>query len=354
MRAMRETKSRPAIQITERVETGETRMRDGMRPWWFACGILTLYGVMAYGQQSSQSAPPVDPKFMAAVMDSIPPKPETLPLYEGAAVPNSKPTADQESVTPPYGMLEHVSRPTIQAFLPAKSKANGASVIIFPGGGYVSLSMYSEGTLVAEYLQDYGIAAFLVKYRLPSDATMENKTIGPLQDAQQAIRLVREHASSWKLDPARVGVLGFSAGGHLAATLGTHLDKSYISNPDGINLRPDFMMLVYPVISMDTKIAHMGSRLALLGPNPTDDQVRLFSNELQVTNKTPPTLLLQATDDHLVDVDNSIVFFEALRHHEVPVDMTIFKKGDHGLFLLPRDRWESMIPEWMQANGWMK
>jgi acetyl esterase/lipase len=214
--------------------------------------------------------------------------------------------------------------------------------------------MYSEGTLVAEYLQDYGIAAFIVKYRLPSDATMEDKTIGPLQDAQQAIRLVREHASSWKLDPARVGVLGFSAGGHLAATLGTHLDKSYISNPDGISLRPDFMMLVYPVISMDTKIAHMGSRLALLGPNPTDDKVRLFSNELQVTNKTPPTLLLQATDDHLVDVDNSIVFFEALSHHEVPVDMTIFKKGDHGLFLLPRDRWESMIPEWMQANGWMK
>ena len=183
---------------------------------------------------------------------------------------------------------------------------------------------------------------------------MEDKTIGPLQDAQQAIRQVREHASSWKLDPARVGVLGFSAGGHLAATLGTHFDKSYISNPDGVNLRPDFMMLVYPVISMDAKITHMGSRLALLGPTPTDEQVRLFSNELQVTEKTPPTLLLQAADDHLVDVDNSIVFFEALRHHEVPVDMTIFKKGDHGLFLLPRDRWESMIPEWMQANGWMK
>ena len=270
------------------------------RPWWFVCGILALYTSTARGQQSPQSSPPVDPRFMAAVMDSIPPKPVTLPLYEGAAIPNSKSTADQESVTPPYGMLEHVSRPTIQIFLPAKSKANGASVIIFPGGGYVGLSMYSEGTLVAEYLQDYGMAAFIVKYRLPSDATMEDKTIGPLQDAQQAIRLVREHASSWKLDPARVGVLGFSAGGHLAATLGTHFDKPYISNPDGVNLRPDFMMLVYPGISMDAKIVHMGSRLALLGPTPTDDQVRLFSNELHVTEKTPPTLLLQATDDHLV------------------------------------------------------
>jgi len=138
----------------------------------------------------------------------------------------------------------------------------------------------------------------------------------------------------------------------LVSTLGTHFDKSYGPNPDQMNLRPDFMILVYPVISMDPKIAHMGSRKALLGANPTEEQVRLFSNELQVTKATPPTLILQAADDMLVDVDNSIAFFEALRHANVPVEMTIFEKGEHGFFLLPRDRWESTIEEWIERNGW--
>src|SRR5271165_4148691 len=189
-------------------------------------------------------------QFMADVMVSIPPKTQTYPLYGEAAIPNSKPGKDQEK-TEAWGMTVRISRPTIQAYLPARAKANGTSVLIFPGGGYATLNLEGEGVPVAQFFQDHGVAAFVVKYRLPSDATMEDKSIGPLQDAQQAIRLVREHASSWKLDPARVGVLGFSAGGHLAATLGTHFDKSYLSNPDGVNLRPDFMMLVYPVISMD-------------------------------------------------------------------------------------------------------
>jgi acetyl esterase/lipase len=210
-----------------------------------------------------------------------------------------------------------------------------------------------EGATVAQFFQDHGIAAFVVKYRLPSDSTMEDKTIGPLQDAQQAIRFVRQRAKEWHLDPYRVGVIGFSAGGHLASTLGTHFDKPYVANPDAVNLRPDFMILVYPVISMDPKIAHMGSRVALLGPIPTQEQVRLFSNELQVTKATPPTLILQAADDMLVDVDNSIVFFEALRHQNVPVDMTIFERGEHGFFLLPRDRWESIIQNWLETNGWL-
>ncbi len=139
---------------------------------------------------------------------------------------------------------------------------------------------------------------------------MEKKSIGPLQDAQRAIRLVREHAKDWGLNPARVGVIGFSAGGHLASTLGTRFDKAYIDNPDKVNLRPDFMILMYPVISMDVTITHMGSRNALLGPAPSDDEVSFFSNELQVTKDTPPTLLIQAADDHVVDVDNSIRFLK--------------------------------------------
>jgi acetyl esterase/lipase len=245
-------------------------------------------------------------------------------------------------------MVQKVSRPTLQVFLPAKLKANGSSIIIFPGGGYVSVSIAMEGEEVAKSFQDHGFAAFVVKYRLPSDKTMEDKSIGPLQDAQQAILTVREHAAEWHLDPHKIGVIGFSAGGHLASTLGTHFEKSYIANSNTLSLRPDFMILVYPVISMDSKIAHMGSRIALLGEHPSEESIKLFSNELQVTAKTPPTLILQAADDHLVDVDNSLVFFEALRRHDVPVDMTIFAKGDHGLFLLPRDDWHSIIFHWLE------
>jgi acetyl esterase/lipase len=321
---------------------------------WMVLLSLAFSVSANYAQQAAPANPPANNSFMTAVMDSIPPKTETLPLYEGAAIPNSKPTPDQESSAGPFGSVRNVTRPTIEVFLPAKSRANGTSMVIFPGGGYVGLSMGIEGPPIAEFLQDHGIAAFVVKYRLPSDAAMDDKSIGPLQDAQQAIRLVREHAKEWHLDPARVGIIGFSAGGHVASTLATHFSKALISNPDQINLRPDFAILVYPVISMDARIAHMGSRVALLGQNPSDEQIKLFSNELQVTKDTPPTLILQAADDQLVDVDNSIVYFEALRHHDVPVDMTIFKKGGHTFFLLPRDEWQSVIVRWMEKNGWSK
>jgi acetyl esterase/lipase len=305
-----------------------------------------------YGQQT----PPQDPitqKFFATAMGSISPAPRIMPLYDGP-IPNSKAGPDEEGAADFPGMVQKVSNPTIKVFLPAKLKGNGSSIIIFPGGGYVSLSLLMEGDEVAKNFQDHGFAAFVVKYRLPSDQIMEDKSIGPLQDAQQAIRVVREHAKEWILNPARIGVIGFSAGGHLASTLGTHFEKSYIPNPDQVNLRPDFMILVYPVISMDPKIAHMGSRIALLGDHPVEDSVKLFSNETQVTEKTPPTLIIQAADDHLVDVDNSIVFFEALRHHDVSVDMTILEKGDHGLFLLARDDWQSIIFSWLDKHNWSK
>jgi len=211
-----------------------------------------------------------------------------------------------------------------------------------------------ESTTIAELLQDRGVAAFVVKYRLPSDVTMVDKSIGPLQDAQQSIRLLREHASEWNINPSKVGVMGFSAGGHLASTVGTHFSKAYVPNDDNVNLRPDFMVLVYPVISMMNGLTHKGSREALLGTNPTDKLVRLFSNEQQVNDETPPTLLLHAADDRIVDVDNSIDFFEALRHHKVPVEMIVFPKGDHGFFLITRDEWIQPMFLWMTRNAWMK
>lgn len=289
-------------------------------------------------------------RLMSDLADAFPPTTLVFPLYGDGPIPNSKLVPDQET-TGLYGMLQNVSRPTIQVYLPARAKANGTSIVIFPGGGYVGLSMGPEGTTVAQFFQDHGTAAFVVKYRLPSDSSMKDKAIGPLQDAQQAIRFVRQHAKEWRLNSDRVGAIGFSAGGHLASTLGTHFEKSQIDNPDNVNLLPDYLILVYPVISMDPKIAHLGSRDALIGSAPPESLVKLFSNELQVTEKTPPTLLLQAADDQLVDVDNSIVFFEALRHHDVPVDMTVFRRGEHGFFLLPRDAWMDVIQQWMEKKG---
>lgn len=277
-----------------------------------------------------------------------------MPLYEGT-IPNATGAPDQEEHGTFLGwaFTRKVSRPTITAFLPATDKSIGSSVIIFPGGGYVGEGLAIESTAIAELLQNRGVAAFVVKYRLPSDVTMVDKSIGPLQDAQQSVRLVREHALEWNLNPHKVGVMGFSAGGHLASSVGTHFSKAYIPNDDNVNLRPDFMVLVYPVITMTNGLAEKGSRAALLGPNASDALVRLFSNEQQVTDETPPTLLLHAADDRIVDVDNSVVFFEALRHHKVPVEMMIFPKGDHGFFLITRDEWIQPMFRWMTHNAWM-
>lgn len=283
---------------------------------------------------------------------NFPSKMQSFPLYGAAPIPNSKPGPDEESTTD-GSWIKNVSRPVVQVYLPARSKATGASLVIFPGGGYAGLTFDFEGTQQANFFIDHGIAAFVVKYRIPSDATMVDKSVGPLEDAQQAMRFARQHAAEWNLDPRRIGAIGFSAGGHLASTLATHFDKPYVDNPDRMNLRPDFLVLVYPVISMDAKLAHMDSRKALLGANPTDAQVRLFSNELQVTRDTPPTLILHAADDRLVDVDNSVVFFEALRHAGVPVEARLFQKGQHGFFLMPRDRWQGVIMEWLTSNGWL-
>lgn len=288
-----------------------------------------------------------------AMADVFPPRMQSFPLYGDGPIPNSKPGRNEEYGAD-RGFLRQVSRPKILVYLPAKSRANGAGILIFPGGSYAGLTFQYEGTQQAQFFIDHGITAFVVKYRIPSDQTMLVKSIGPLQDAQQAIRFVRLHAKEWRLDPMRVGAIGFSAGGHLASTLATHFNKAYIDNPEHISLRPDLLIVVYPVISMDAKIAEKNSRKALLGPNPPVSEVRLFSSELQVTKETPPTLILDAADDQLVDPENSVVFFDALRHAGVPVEARFFEKGQHGFFLMPRDRWQEPILEWLRYNGWLR
>jgi acetyl esterase/lipase len=286
-----------------------------------------------------------------------------IPLYN-STIPNSRPAPDREKADssgnvkrPGYYMLSLVSHPTLTLFLPPSDKANGSAIVICPGGGYSHLAMAHEGMEVARRLNEMGIAAFVLKYRLPSDETMIDKEIGPLQDAQRAIQLVRQHAADWGVDPKRVGIMGFSAGGHLASTAGTHFTRSLIENKEGISLRPDWMILGYPVISFSDSIGHRGSRDNLLGKHPAPAKILEYSNELQVTPNTPPTFLVHAGDDKTVPVANSLRFYEALVHSGVPSEMHVYPHGGHGFGLhnpTTRDEWMDRLTNWMDANGWLR
>jgi acetyl esterase/lipase len=282
---------------------------------------------------------------------------QEIPLYDGA-IPNSKPVPDRETTDPKnHWSISLVSHPTLKIFLPEKSRANGTAVVVFPGGGYTHLAMGHEGVELADSLNAVGIAAFVVKYRLPSDETMVDKSIGPLQDAQRAIQLVRKNAQEWGVDPHRVGIMGFSAGGHLASTAGTHFTKARIDNPDNISLRPDFMILLYPVISFEDSIAHHGSRDNLIGPDLSPARVKEYSNEQQVTPETPPCFLMHCGDDETVKVANSIHFYEALQHAGVAAEMHIYPRGGHGFGLHNKtstDAWFDRLKTWLSDNGWLK
>lgn len=273
-----------------------------------------------------------------------------MPLYP-AAVPNSKTSALQESGAE-SGVLKGITKPTLEVYKPVSGKASGAAVIVIPGGGYSVVVYQGEGINIAKALTERGITAFILKYRLPSEAIMPDKKIGPLQDAQQAIKLVRDNAAKWGIDASKVGIMGFSAGGHLAATAATHFEKAYIDNASNTNLRPDFQILIYPVISMQDSLTHSGSRDNLLGKTPSRQDIDLFSNELQVRVNTPPTYLTHAADDKLVDVDHSIVYFETLRRQKVPVEMHIYPKGDHG-FIFRHPGWMEPLFAWMTQNNWL-
>ena len=278
---------------------------------------------------------------------------DIIKLYEGK-IPNSKETDIKETTgNTRQGMINLVLTPELEMYLPEKDKATGTGVIICPGGSYKVLTYQAEGVRTAQEFMKNGIAAFVLKYRLPDDAIMTDKKIGPLQDAQQAVKVVRENASKWDIDVNKIGIMGFSAGGHLASTEATHYEKAVIENRNNTNLRPDFLILVYPVISMQDNLTHPESRTNLLGKDPSQEIKDLYSNELQVTENTPPAYITHAADDKLVDVDNSIDFFEALRHHGVPVELHVYPRGGHG-FVFGHKGWMDPLFDWINKEIYEK
>jgi acetyl esterase/lipase len=302
--------------------------KDPMRGFCFFAAVLMLC-CLSYGQSK---APEHKLNFVA--------EPQTIPLW-----PNGAPGA--------LGTNES-DIPTLTIYLPLDPTKSGTAVVVVPGGGYVNLAMNHEGRQVANWLNALGITAFVLKYRL-----------GPryhypveLEDAQRAIRLVRSRAAEFGFSADRIGMMGFSAGGHLASTAATHFDGGNPSAPDPIDrlsCRPDFLILAYPVISMSAPYTHIGSELNLLGENASPQLRQELSNELQVTAQTPPTFLFSTNADTVVPAENTVAFYLALRKAGVPAEMHIFERGPHGVGLDFADPllgiWPTVLTDWLRDRG---
>jgi len=278
-----------------------------------------------------------------------------LPLWSDN-VPNYRP-ADQAEICDTSNVIgiSKVQTPTISVFLPSKSMATGQAVIICPGGGYRILAFDKEGTDIAKWLNSHGIAGIVLKYRLPDAETSIIRYKSPLLDAQRAIRMTRANAANWHLDKQKIGIMGFSAGGHLASTAGTHYDNGNSAAVDTVerfSCRPDFLILAYPVISMQENVTHRGSRRALLGENPDNQLIQRFSNELQVTKNTPQSFIFLASNDHAVIPRNSISFYEALIKNSISAEMHIFPSGGHGFGLAigrkQLESWTECCTRWLK------
>jgi acetyl esterase/lipase len=253
--------------------------------------------------------------------------------------------------------VRNVTKPTLTVFVP-KNKTSDASVIICPGGGYYILAIDHEGYDVAKWFAERGVTAFVLKNRLPQEELFDNSTIRPLQDAQQALRIVKKNAASYNLDADKVGIMGFSAGGHLAATASTHFGKQAGEIVDeSISVRPAFSVLIYPVISFSDSYGHTGSRNNLIGKDPSISNMEEYSNELHVTEETPPTFMIHAFDD-VVHIENSLSYVKALKKASVPTELHLYDRGGHGFAFTKKKRgpvesWPDRLQDWMVVNGWM-
>lgn len=289
--------------------------------------------------------------FMVSILATAQQK-DPIPLYTGA-IPNSKPApADYKEEVRPDGLIDKVVTPTLLPYFPEKGKANGAAVIICPGGGYAVLAYNHEGKDVAKRFAENGVTAFVLKYRLPSDKIMQDRSIGPLQDAQRALQLVHENAAKWGIDPAKIGILGFSAGGHLAATATTHYNTPVIPVTDSLSIKPDFSILVYPVISMG-EFTHQGSKEFLIGKNPTQQTVDAFSNEKQVKPDMCPAFIVHSQDDAVVPIQNALLFYEAMTENKVKGVLDTYQSGGHGYGTNNKtttEDWFENCLKWLKQN----
>lgn len=278
-------------------------------------------------------------------------------LWPAGKIPNYRQSAEIEKWDSSRNIaVSLVQTPDIAIYLPTRATATGQAVIICPGGGYRYLSYSLEGTGPAYWLASKGIAAIILKSRLPSTQSNVTAHLSPLMDAKRAVRIVRANASKWGIQKDRIGIMGFSAGGHLAATLATHFDEGNLQSGDSVeqqSSRPDFAILVYPVISMSKRIMHTGSRDRLIGEHPDSSLSILYSNELQVTKSTPPVFLVHAMDDKTVPVENSLLFFQALKDNAVSGELHVFPKGGHGFGLGlgkgQAEQWPGLCIEWLRG-----
>ncbi|UPK72439.1 alpha/beta hydrolase [Chitinophaga filiformis] len=264
---------------------------------------------------------------------------QSMPLYPANQIPFAK---------------ENTEQPKITVYVPQKKKSDVA-VIVCSGGAYGGRANDVEGIPACRKLNEAGITAFLLDYRVPDASRMTEKEIVPLTDVQATIMYVRSHAKQYGIKPDKVGIMGFSAGGHLVTTVETHFNQTRLDNPGHISLRPDFVVAVYPVVSFADSLTHIGSRRNLIGPDITPEKIREYSNELQVTEETPPTFLVSAIDDDVVKVENSLYLEAALRQHHVPVKMFLYAKGGHGFGVNNRTasaQWTEPCIRWILSGKW--
>jgi acetyl esterase/lipase len=284
---------------------------------------------------------------------------EIIALWPEGKIPNSIANkVEEKSITDDTGILRisGVTVPTLTAFIVPKEKATGAAVMICPGGGYAILAASHEGSDLAKWFNERGISAFVLKYRLPNVKAMTHQHEVPLMDAMQGMKLIRQSAKKWNIDTDKIGVMGFSAGGHLAATLSTHYNLGAQASDEA---KPNFSILLYPVISLSPELAHGGSRDNLLGPDKSEELKKYYSNELQVSAKTPLAFLVHAMDDGAVPVENSIAYYLALKKFKTPAEMHLYPKGGHGFGLRTEGKgsllnWPAAMDGWLKANGWTK
>jgi acetyl esterase/lipase len=281
---------------------------------------------------------------------------EIVNLWDGN-IPNSQETTEEEIIEETeITRLSLVNNPTLEIYLPSKRNATGKGVIVCPGGGYRHLAYDWEGTDIAKWFNSKGIAAFVLKSRLPLSKSIIVPHEAPLQDAQRAMRWVRHHAAQYNVNPNQIGIMGFSAGGHLASTLGTQFNTPNNFKEtaiDTISARPDFMILLYPVVTMKEDYTHKGSQLNLLGKNPSEALINQYSNELQVTENTPPTFMVHSQDDQAVPVENSLNLYKALKDKGVEAEMHVYPHGGHGYGLAlgqgHLQSWSDRLYDWLQS-----